>query len=148
MSNSYSQLYVMLVFSPNNHRPLIRTEFEKPLYKYIESICSNKGQRVLAVNGTADHIHVLINLQRDYRVSDIARDIKANSSRFINERDWINGRFRWQRGYAAFTYSHSQIPAVVRYILRQKQHHAKKSFQSEYQTLLESFGIKYDEKYL
>jgi putative transposase len=96
----------------------------------------------------SDHMHLLIGLRPDMSLSDLVRDIKANSSRFISEKRWVAGRFSWQQGFGAFSYSHSQIETVVRYIRNQPKHHAKKSFREEYIEFLKKFNIDYEEKYI
>jgi len=95
-----------------------------------------------------DHLHLLLGLRPDACLSDLVRDVKANSSRFINERRWVAGRFSWQEGFGAFSYSRSQLGTVIRYIENQQQHHAKKSFRAEYIGLLERFGVDYDLRYI
>ena len=96
----------------------------------------------------ADHVHAFIGLKPVMPVSDIARDIKNNSSKFINEQKFVKGKFSWQAGYGAFSYSHSHIERVYNYILKQEEHHKKKTFRQEYTDLLKSFEIDYDEQYL
>ena len=148
MANTYTQLYVMLVFGAKGHQNLIRPEIETELFKYICGIAKNLGQFILEINGSTDHIHILCSIKPDKSISDFVRDIKANSSRFINEKKWFVGKFHWQTGYGAFSYSRSQIDNVGKYIQNQKEHHKKNSFREEYAKLLESFKIEYDEKYI
>jgi REP element-mobilizing transposase RayT len=95
-----------------------------------------------------DHLHLLIGLKPDVSLSDLVRDVKANSSKFINEKHWVIGRFSWQEGFGAFSYSRSQLGTVIRYIENQQKHHAKKSFCEEYVELLEKFGVDYDRRYI
>ena len=103
---------------------------------------------MIAINNMPDHVHLLIGLRPDVSLSDLVRDIKANSSKFISEKRWIAGRFSWQQGFGAFSYSHSQIGTVVRYIRNQPKHHAKKSFKEEYIEFLKKFSVDYEEKYI
>jgi len=95
-----------------------------------------------------DHFHISIGMKPSIALSDLVRDIKNNSSTFINERKWIGGKFNWQEGFAAFSYGHSQIDAVVKYIQNQEEHHAKKTFKEEYLELLKKFHVEYDQRYL
>jgi REP element-mobilizing transposase RayT len=118
------------------------------LYKYITGIVKNHGQKLIAINGVANHIHILLGIEPNMKISDIVRDIKANSSRFINEKRFVRGKFSWQEGFGAFSYSRSQIDSVVKYIQNQEKHHARQTFKSEYLNFLKKFEVDYDEKYL
>jgi REP element-mobilizing transposase RayT len=109
---------------------------------------SGQKQKMIAINNMPDHIHLLVGLKPDVALSDLVRDVKANSSKFINEKRWMVGRFGWQEGFGAFSYSRSQLDTVIRYIQNQQKHHAKKSFQEEYVELLEKFGVVYDKRYI
>ena len=116
--------------------------------KYICGIINNNNSKALAIYCNPDHLHVLIGFHPAISVSDMTRDIKANSSKFINEKKWMAGKFQWQDGFGAFTYARSQINAVGKYILNQPEQHKKKTFKEEYLLMLQKFEIKYDEKYL
>jgi len=111
-------------------------------------LIKGKGQIPIIVNGVSDHIHVFLALRPSMLLSDLVRDIKNNSSKFINEQGWTRHKFSWQEGYGAFSYSHSQVPIIYNYILNQEQHHHKKSFQEEYREFMKEFEIDFDEKYL
>jgi len=148
MANTYTQIYVMLVFGTKQRRNLITAEHEDEIYKYISGIIRNKAQKLLQINGMPDHIHILASLKPDKSISDLVRDIKSNSSKFINESKWLADKFHWQKGFGAFSYSRSQIDDVVHYIKNQKEHHKKISFKDEYIELLDLFGIEYDNRYL
>ncbi|TSA24078.1 IS200/IS605 family transposase [bacterium] len=148
MANTYTQLYVMLVFGVKGRRNLLHKEHEDEVYKYISGIIRNKEQKLLQINGMPDHVHIMISLKPDKSISDIVRVIKSNSSKFINEQKWFDDKFHWQTGFGAFSYSHSQIDDVVHYIQNQKEHHKKISFKEEYIKLLNSFCIEYDERYI
>lgn len=132
MANTYSQLYIQIVFAVKGRQNLIAHQWKDELYKYITGIISNEGQKLIAINGMPDHIHILIGLKPNKSISDLVRDIKANSSRFINEKRWIKGKFEWQTGFGAFSYSHSHLDKIVQYIKNQERHHVKKSFKEEY----------------
>jgi putative transposase len=118
------------------------------LEKYICGIIINKKSKPLAIYCNPDHIHILIGLHPAIAVSDITRDIKGSSSKFINDQKWVRGKFNWQDGFGAFTYSKSQIDNVAKYILNQPKHHKKQSFKEEYLGILKKLDIKYDEQYL
>lgn len=148
MAGTYSQLYIHIVFAVQGRQNLIGKEWKDDLHKYIAGIIKGKEQKPIIVNGMPDHIHAFIGLKPAMRISDIARDIKNNSSKFINEHRLVKGKFSWQEGYGAFSYGHSQIERVYNYILNQEKHHKKKSFKEEYLLLLQKFNIDYNEKYL
>lgn len=148
MAGTFSQLYVQIVFAVKGRENLIQKPWREELYRYMSGIITGKNQKAIIVNGVADHVHVFIGLKPVMSVADITRDIKNNSSKFINEKGWIKRHFAWQEGYGAFSYSRSQIEKVYEYILNQEEHHKKQSFKEEYMLLLEKFAIDYDEKYL
>jgi putative transposase len=148
MANTYTQLYVQIVFAVKGRQNLISKIWKHELYKYITGIVTNEGQKLIAINGMLDHIHILIGLKPNKALSDLVRDIKANSSRFINEKKWINGKFEWQTGFGAFSYNHSQLTNVINYIQNQEEHHKKKTFKEEYVDFLKAFDIDYNNQYL
>lgn len=148
MANTYLQIYLHIVFAVQDRMNLIPKQHQEELYKYMTGIVTNKKQKLLAVGGMPDHIHIFIGINHGHSLSDLVRDIKANSSRFINEKHWIRGKFQWQEGFGGFSYSHSQIDAVARYILNQEQHHKRQSFKDEYLQLLKKFAVEYDLQYL
>ncbi len=136
------------MFAVEGRQNLIAPEHNDELQKYITGIVSHQKQKLIAINNMPDHLHLLVGLRPDSALSDLVRDIKANSSKFINEKRWVMGRFSWQEGFGAFSYSRSQLGAVIRYIENQQKHHDKKSFRDEYISLLEKFGMEYDPKYI
>ncbi len=148
MPGTFSQIYIQVVFAVKGRENLISKSWSKELYKYIAGIIKGKEQKSIIVNGMPDHIHAFIGLRPAMAISDLVRDIKNNSSNFINDKKWIKGKFAWQQGYGAFSYSHSQIDIVYNYILNQESHHKKKTFREEYLELLKKFELEYDEKYL
>lgn len=99
MASTYSQLYIHIVFTVKGRQNLISKNWKDELYKYMTGLISNKGQKLIAINGMPDHIHILIGLKPDKSISDLVRDIKANSSKFINDRKWVDGKFEWQTGF-------------------------------------------------
>jgi REP element-mobilizing transposase RayT len=148
MAGTFTQLYVQIVFAVKGRENLISESWRSEIHKYISGIISGKDQKSIIVNGVADHVHCFIGLKPTMLVSDLARDIKNNSSRFINERKFVRGKFQWQEGYGAFTYAHSQVDQVYNYILNQERHHRKKTFREEYQEMLVKFQIEYKPEYL
>lgn len=148
MPGTFSQIYIQVVFAVHGRQNLIKHSFEDEVYKYISGIITAKEQKSLAVNGMPDHVHVLIGLKPSMRISDLVRDIKNNSTNFINEKGWLKNHFSWQEGYGAFSYSHSQFGNVIDYIKNQKEHHRKRTFKEEYFSFLEKFNIPFEEKYL
>ena len=148
MANTYTQIYIQVVFAVQGRQCLIQPEHKEEIYKYITGIVTNQGQKMLAVNGVADHIHLLVGMKPSIALSDLVREIKSSSSAFINEKRWIRGRFRWQEGFGAFSYGHSQLSDVIQYIQNQEAHHQKDTFKNEYLTLLRKFDIAFDDKYV
>ncbi|MBL7741323.1 MAG: IS200/IS605 family transposase [Chitinophagaceae bacterium] len=148
MAGTFSQIYIQYVFAVKGRQTLLLKEFEEEVFKYIAGIIREKEQKPLAVNGMPDHIHVLVGLRPVMRISDLVRDIKNNSSNFINEMGWLNKKFSWQEGYGAFSYSESNYGKVIDYIKNQKQHHAKSTFRQEYLSFLRKFNIPFEDKYL
>lgn len=148
MANTYTQITIHIVFAVKHRENLIKKQFREELFKYIAGIIQNKNQKLLAINGVSDHIHILVGISPSITLSDLVRDIKNNSSRFINEKKWVLGKFQWQEGYGAFSYSRSQRSDIIKYIENQENHHAKNSFKEEYLEILKKFEIQYDENYL
>jgi putative transposase len=147
LANTFTQIYIQVIFAVKGRPNLLRRENKEELHKYITGIVRNNKQKLIRVNSVADHIHILIGLKPDIALSDLVRDIKANSSRFINENRWIKGKFNWQEGFGAFSYSHSHLDRVIHYIDQQEEHHRKKTFKEEYLSLLEKFQVAYDSRY-
>jgi putative transposase len=148
MAGTFSQIYIQIVFAVKGRENLIGNGWKTELHKYIAGIIKGEEQKPIIVNGMADHIHAFVGLRPAMAISDLARDIKNNSSKFINEKGLVKGKFSWQEGYGAFSYSHSQIGNVYDYILNQEEHHKKKTFKEEYLDFLKKFEIEFDEKYL
>lgn len=148
MANTFTQIYIQFVFAVQDRISLIRSEWKDELYKYITGIVQNNKHKLISINGIPNHIHVFIGYKPHQLIPDLLQDIKGSSSKWINQRGFISGKFKWQEGYGAFSYSHSQIDNVVKYILNQEQHHKKKTFREEYIELLKRFNIPYDERYV
>ncbi len=148
MANTYSQIYVHIVFSIKNRMNIVKKETKENIQNFVTKILQDTGNRVIALNIMPDHMHVFIGLNPDISVSDLVKDIKAQSAKFIDEQSIMDGGFQWREGYGAFTHSHSQIQTVIKYIQNQESKHRKKSFKLEYMEMLEKFNIKYDLKYV
>ena len=148
MANTYTQVHIQVVFAVKNRSSLIHATWEDALFRYITGIIQNHGHRVLQVNGMPDHVHILFGMKPDQSLSDLIKQVKQDSSKWINQQGYVKGRFSWQAGYGAFSYSKSQIPRVVRYIQNQKEHHKKKTFREEYLEFLKAFEIDFNEGYI
>jgi putative transposase len=148
MSGTFSQIYLHVVFAVKGRQNLIASTWEEELYKYITGIVTNKGQKMLAITGMPDHIHFLIGQKPSCCLSDLVREVKKSSNEFINARKFTAHKFQWQAGYGVFSYNHSSLDSVVKYIHNQKQHHNKQSFKEEYIEFLNKFEIDYDDQYL
>ena len=148
MPNTYTQIYIQIVFAVKGKQNLIHNDHREELHKYITGIVQNRGQKMLAIFCMSVHTHIFTGLQPSIAISDLVRDITAGSSKFINDNKWMRGKFNWQEGFGAFSYSRSHIDKVVQYILNQQEHHRKKSFREEYVEFLTKYAIDYNEKYL
>ncbi len=148
MPNTYTQLYVHIVFSVKGRQPLIPKQHKDELHKYITGIIAKGKQKMMQINSMADHIHILVSISPDLPISDLVRDIKINSTKFINRKGWVAGKFAWQEGFAAFSYSHSQLNEVIAYIDDQEKHHSHKTFAEEYLEFLRRFDVPYNPKYV
>ena len=148
MADTFSQIYIQYVFAVKGRENLLEKPWRNEVFKYIAGIIKGKNQKSIIVDGVADHVHVFVGLKPAQNISDLIRDIKNNSSRFINEQNFVKGKFQWQEGYGVFSYAHSQIDNVYQYIARQEEHHQKKTFKEEYLEFLERFDVEFDDKYL
>jgi len=148
MANTYTQIYIHVVFAVEGRQNLIPSEHREELCKFITGIVTAQKHKLIAVNTMPDHLHVLIGMRPDAALSELVGDIKTGSSNFINKRRWVVGRFSWQEGFGAFSHARSQLDTVIRYIENQPEHHAKKSFRQEYVEMLEKFGVDYDQRYI
>jgi putative transposase len=148
MAQSFTNLIYHIVFSMKDRQPLIKDAHQSRLYDYIGGTIRELGGILLAINGTEDHVHLLMKLRPYKALSDVLRDLKANASGWMHDVFPHLKDFSWQRGYGAFTVSQSNVEKVQDYIARQKEHHQKKSFRDEFVEFLEANGIEYDERYL
>lgn len=148
MANTYSQIYIQVVFAVAGREHLIGSGWKDELYKYITGIVRNHEQKLIAIGGVENHIHILLGIKPSIALSDLVREIKANSSRFVNEKRFVRGKFSWQEGFGAFSYSHSQLDDVIHYIQNQEEHHKRTNFKDEYLKFLKKYKIDFDEHYL
>lgn len=149
MANTFSQIYLQFVFAVQNRKSLIPKEHKEELHKYITGLVQNRQAKMLAVHCMPDHAHLFVGFKPgSMLISDFVKEIKVESNEFINRKNWLIRIFKWQKGYGVFSYSHSHIERVCKYILNQEKHHQKRTFREEYISLLRKFEIQYDEKYL
>ena len=148
MAGTFSQIYIQYVFSVMGRNNLLQKPWRDEVFKYMSGIIEGKGQKSIIVNGVADHVHAFVGLKPSMSISDLIRDVKNNSTNFINDNKFLKHKFAWQDGYGAFSYAHSQIKNVYQYILNQEEHHKKVTFREEYLDFLEKFNVEYDEKFL
>ena len=148
MGNTYSKIYLQFVFAVQDRASLIKTDWQVELYKYITGIVQNNRHKLIAVNGMPDHLHLFIGYSPHQLISNLLKDVKGYSSKWINKKRFVRGKFTWQEGYGVFSYSKSHINAVVKYIEDQEQHHRRKTFREEYIQLLNQFTVNYDKRYL
>ncbi len=146
--STFSQIYIQVVFAVKYRQALISPMWEERLFQYITGIVQNKGQKMLAINGMPDHIHLFIGIKPGCCLSDLVREVKKASNEMINDNHLTEGKFSWQEGFGAFSYSHSQMDSVVKYVMNQKEHHKATSFREEYLDFLMQFAVEHDEKYL
>ena len=148
MPNTYTQIYIHIVFSVKGRQSLIPKQHKDELHGYIIGIIKKKKQTVIQINSMPDHIHILVGITPGTTISNLVRDIKANSTKFINRKQWVLGRFEWQEGYGAFSYARSQLDNIINYIRNQEKHHSRKTFREEYLEILKRFKVPYDERYV
>lgn len=142
MSHSLTKIWIHLVFGTKNRMPLIQESFEKKLYDHIQQIIENDFKsQLIAINGTSDHLHILLLQNPNYSIAEIVKNIKGNSSHWINQNEFTRTKFAWQTGYGAFSISESMIDTVKRYIENQKTHHRKIAFAEEYEKFMVLYGL-------
>jgi len=147
-SSTYSQIYLQIIFAVQGRGSLILPAWQEELYKFITGLVKNKKQKLIVINGVQDHIHILLSISPSCRISDLVREIKKSSNRYINENFISMNKFQWQDGYGVFSYNKSAVDKVVKYINNQKEHHKKRNFKEEYINFLEKFEIDYEDEYL
>lgn len=148
MADTYTKLFIHVVFAVKGRENIISTRWKDDLFKYISGIVTNNDQKLMIINGMPDHIHILLGLKPTMALSNLVRDVKANSSRFVNEQKWVHGKFEWQHGFGAFTCNPAELDSIINYIKNQEEHHKKKRFKEEYVDLLNYNEIEYKNEYL
>jgi putative transposase len=148
MANTYTQIYLHVVFAVSGRACVIRPDHKEELQKYITGIVTRRKQKLIAINCMSDHTHILLGVKPDEAPSELVGRIKSGSTNHINEQRWIGCRFSWQEGFGAFSVSHSHLSTVINYIRNQEQHHRHGSFQKEYVELLKRHHVPYDERYV
>ena len=148
MANTYTQLYVHLVFAVKHRGCFIAPSWQQELYAYLIGVIENRRHKVYAIGGMRDHIHIFVSMSPTQSVSELVQEVKRASTLWIKERHLVDGNFAWQEGFGAFSYSKSHVSKVVAYIQNQKQHHVGKTMQEEYIEFLKLFGVEYDERYV
>ncbi len=147
MSDTFSNLSVHVVFSTKDRVPLMTKDVRKQLFPYLGGIVRGLGGTVIAIGGMPDHAHLIARLQTSMCVADFVRKVKANSSKWMNERA-ADAKFEWERGYGAFSISQSVVSSVAQYVRNQERHHRLRSFEDELKMLLARHGIVFDEHHL
>jgi len=148
MANTYSQISIHTVFAVRGRENFITSDWRDELHKYISGIVTGNGAKSLAVGGWKDQVHVFFGMPVTTCIADFMSIVKASSSKWINEKRFLKGKFQWQSGYGACSYSKSQRDDVINYIMKQDEHHKKETFKKEYLKMLSDFEVEYDEKYL
>jgi putative transposase len=148
MANTYTQIHIQMIFAVQNRVSIIRDTWKEELYRYITGIIQNQNHKVLAINGMPDHIHIFVGLRPTQSLSELMKDIKGDSSKWINQKGFVQGKFSWQEGYGAFSYSKSQVDTVIEYIKNQERHHKSRTFLEEYREFLRKFEVEFDERYI
>jgi len=148
MANTYSQIYIQCVFAVKYREAIIQKEWRPTLLGVIGNLINETGCKTIIVNGIEDHVHCFLGLKPTLSISDLMKEVKAKSSKYINDHHLVKGRFEWQEGYGVFSYSHPDIDDVFKYISNQEAHHKKQNFREEYLSFLEKFEVPYDERYI
>ena len=148
MPNTYTQIHLQLVFAVKHRDAVISPTWKYELYAYMTGIIQNYGHKLLVINGMPDHVHLLIGMRPTQSLSDLMKNLKQDSSKWINENRKTRAHFNWQEGYGAFSYGKSQLPIIIEYIENQENHHHKRTFLEEYRRFLDLFEVEYDERFL
>ncbi len=148
MANTYTQLYIQFVYAVKFRTGLIQASWKDEFYKYSTGIIQKNKHKLIAINGMPDHVHILIGINPIQSISDLMKDVKGCSSKWINEKGFLKQKFEWQDGYGAFSYGKSQVDAVIKYINNQEVHHKRLTFREEYLAFLQKFEIDYKEEFI
>lgn len=148
MANTYTQIHIQFIFAVKYRKGVILASWKDELYKYLTGIVQNNKHKMISINGMPDHIYLLAGIRPSHSISDLMKDLKGSSSKWINEKKFTKERFEWQEGYGAFSYGKSQVKNEISYIENQEKHHKRKSFKEEYLDFLKKFDVEFDDKYL
>ncbi|WP_140485447.1 IS200/IS605 family transposase [Flavobacterium sp. GSA192] len=148
MANTYHQVYIQVVFAVKYREAIIADEWKSTLFGVIGNLINEAGCKTIIVNGVEDHVHCFLGLKPTVSISELMKTVKAKSSKYINDHNLTKSRFEWQEGYGAFSYGHSQINIVYKYIANQEEHHKKQTFKDEYLEFLDKFQLSFDERYI
>jgi putative transposase len=148
MANTYHQIYIQAVFAVKYRAAVIHKDWKSQLFAVMGNLINETGCKTLIVNGVEDHVHCFFGLKPSVSVSEVMKNAKAKSSKWLNETSLLKHHFEWQGGFGAFSYCHSHMNRVYRYVLNQEEHHRKQIFREEYIQLLKDHNIEYDERYL
>ena len=148
MANTFHQVYIQLIFAVKGRQSFLKPDLRQEFFKVMSFMIKNLGHFPIIVNGMADHVHCLVGLNPDKKISDLVKDLKVDSDHFLKDKKWAPGKFQWQNGYGVFSYSKSHLNNVYNYILNQEIHHQKRSFEMEYKDFLKKFEIEFKEEYL
>lgn len=148
MAGTFSQIYLQFVFAVQGRQNLIPKEHKEELHKYITALVQARNAKLLAVHCMPDHLHLFAGLKPAVYIPDFVKEIKVESNEFIRNKHWIKAAFHWQEGYGVFSYGHSQVNDVCRYVFNQEQHHRNKTFRDEYHEFLRKFSVPHEERFL
>jgi len=148
MANTFTQIHIHVVFAVQNRISLIEKSWQERLYNYIIAIMQKNEHKIISIGGMPDHIHILFGFRPTQALSALIQEVKRDSSEWINKEKLTKGRFSWQEGYAAFSYSKSHVSQVIKYIETQENHHKKRSFIEEFTKILRDFDLEYDERFI
>ena len=147
-NNTYTQIHIHAVFAVKYRDAVIEKQWKDELFQYMTGVLQDYGHKMLQINGVADHVHLFFGMRPIQALSDLMAEVKESSSRWINDKGFVLGQFRWQDGYGAFSHSRSQVPQVIKYVTHQEEHHKKKTFAEEYLEMLKNFEVDFDEQYV
>ena len=148
MANTYHQIYLQTVFAVKYRAAVIEKDWKPTLLGVIGTLINETGCKTIIVNGVEDHVHCFLGLKPIVSISELMKSVKAKSSKYINDHHLAKKRFEWQDGYGVFSYSHSHIDRVYKYIANQEAHHNKQTFRNEYMMMLDKFEVPFDERYI
>ena len=148
MANTYHQMYIQAVFAVKYRKAVLHKDWRKDVFAVIGNLINETGCKTIIVNGVEDHVHCFLGLKPTVSISELMKTVKAKSSKYINDNNFLLDRFEWQVGYGAFSYSQSHINRVFKYIENQEEHHRKKSFKEEYLKYLDEYKIPFEERYV